>query len=235
MLISGGTGAGKTTLLNILSSFIPADRADRHHRGLGRAPAPPAARGPAGDPPGQHRGPGRGAAAHAAGQRAPYAARPHHHGRGARRRSGGHAPGDEHRPRRLAHHPARQHAARRAEPARDDDLDGQPRPAREGDAAADRQRHQRGGPGEPPLRRHPQGDADLRDRRHGRRHHHHAGHLRLRARGHRTRTSGCWAGSRPPASGRASPTGSRPTASTCRPCCSPTRCARAAGTAGRKW
>ena len=27
-----------------------ADRANRHHRGLGRAPAPPAARGPAGDP-----------------------------------------------------------------------------------------------------------------------------------------------------------------------------------------
>ena len=61
ILISGGTGAGKTTLLNILSSLHPGHRADRHDRGLGRAPAPPAARRAAGDPAGQHRGPGRGA------------------------------------------------------------------------------------------------------------------------------------------------------------------------------
>jgi pilus assembly protein CpaF len=46
--------------------------------------------------------------------------------------------------------------ARRAEPPRDHDRDGEPRPAREGDAAADRQRRQRGGAGEPPGRRHPQ-------------------------------------------------------------------------------
>ena len=39
VLISGGTGAGKTTLLNVMSSFIPEDRAHRHHRGLRRAPA----------------------------------------------------------------------------------------------------------------------------------------------------------------------------------------------------
>ena len=32
------------------------------------------------------------------------------------RRDAGHAPGDEHRPRRLAHHAARQHPARRASP-----------------------------------------------------------------------------------------------------------------------
>ncbi len=84
MLISGGTGAGKTTLLNILSIVHSGQRAHRHDRGLGRAPAPPAARGPAGDPPAQHRRVGRGAAAHAAGQRPAYAARPHHHGRGPR-------------------------------------------------------------------------------------------------------------------------------------------------------
>ena len=50
VLISGGTGAGKTTLLNILSGYIPVLRAHRDHRGLGRAPAPPAPRGTAGDP-----------------------------------------------------------------------------------------------------------------------------------------------------------------------------------------
>ena len=35
-------------------------------------------------------------------------------------------------------------------------------------------------------------------------------------------TTRSWATSAPPASGPASPTGSRRTASTCRPCCSPT-------------
>ena len=137
----------------------PGQRAHRHHRGLGRASAPAAPRRAAGDPAGQHRGHGRGDPAHAAGQRPAYAARPDHHGRVPRRRGRRHAPGHEHRPRRLADHPPRQHAARRAEPARDHDRHGRPRPARAGHAAADRQRHQRGHPGEPPRRRHPQGDA----------------------------------------------------------------------------
>ena len=35
---------GKTTTLNVLSSFIPERRADRHDRGRRRAPAPPGAR-----------------------------------------------------------------------------------------------------------------------------------------------------------------------------------------------
>ena len=102
-----------------------------------------------------------------------------------RRRSGGHAPGHEHRPRRLADHDPLELAARLPEPARDHDRDGEPRPARARHAAADRERGQRRDPGEPPRRRHPQAAADLRDRRDGRRRDHHAGHLRLRAPGHR--------------------------------------------------
>ena len=55
---------------------------------------------------------GKGAGDHppARDQRAAHAPRPHRRGRGARRRGAGHAPGHEHRPRRLADHGALQHA-----------------------------------------------------------------------------------------------------------------------------
>ena len=40
IIVSGGTGTGKTTLLNVLSSFLPARRAHRDHRGRRRTPDP---------------------------------------------------------------------------------------------------------------------------------------------------------------------------------------------------
>ena len=60
IVVSGGTGSGKTTLLNALSGFIPAERADRHHRGHRRAAAAAAARGHARGAPAQRRGQGPG-------------------------------------------------------------------------------------------------------------------------------------------------------------------------------
>ena len=57
ILISGGTGTGKTTMLNVLSSFVPRVRPDRHHRGCRRAAVAPGARDPSGGATAQHRRP----------------------------------------------------------------------------------------------------------------------------------------------------------------------------------
>ena len=80
----------------------PRRGADRHDRGRSRAPAQPdaraAARGAAEGPRGRERDPDPCARA----QLAAHAARPDHRRRGSRPGGARHAPGDEHRPRRLA-------------------------------------------------------------------------------------------------------------------------------------
>ena len=102
----------------------PRRRADRHHRGRGRAAAQPAPRAAARGAPEQHRGRGRSRDPRAGAQRAAHAPRPHHRRRGPRRRGARHAPGDEHRPRRLALDRPRQLPARRPRARRDDGADG---------------------------------------------------------------------------------------------------------------
>ena len=113
ILVSGGTGAGKTTFMNILSQYIPnnerlvtiEDAAELRlaQENIVRLETrPPNIEGQG-----------------AIRQRQllincpAYAARPHHHRRGSRRRSVRHAAGHEYRPRRLDDHHSRQHAARR--------------------------------------------------------------------------------------------------------------------------
>ena len=130
ILISGGTGTGKTTLLNVLSERDPRHRADRDDRGL-----PPSSGSTQRHTlrlesrPAEHRGRGRGHDPRPRAQLPAHASRPDHRRRGPRRRGARHAPGDEHRPRRLALDRPRQHPPRRARPARDDGADGRLRPA----------------------------------------------------------------------------------------------------------
>ena len=102
ILISGGTGSGKTTLLNAMSTAIPdqdrivtiEDAAElrlnqRHVLRLESRPK-------------NIEGEGEIPIRDARAQLAAHAARPDHRRRGPRRRGAGHAPGDEHGPRRLA-------------------------------------------------------------------------------------------------------------------------------------
>ena len=117
IFVSGGTGSGKTTMLNVLSSFIPNDERivtiedaaelqlrQEHVVTLETRPR-------------QHRGQGRDPHPRAGAQRPAHAARPHHRRRVPRRRGAGHAPGHEHRPRRLDVDRPRQHARATCSPA----------------------------------------------------------------------------------------------------------------------
>ena len=204
ILISGGTGTGKTTLLNVLSSLIPEDerivtiedaaelQLDQDHViRLESRPANLEGRGDDHDP---RPGP----------QRAAHAARPHHRRRGPRRRGARHAPGHEHRPRRLAVDAARQLAARRAVPARDHDAHGRHRAAAAGDPRPGRVGARPRRAPQPPARRLAAGHADLRGRRHRGRRRQPLRPLRVRLRGRAsTRTVATWVRSCRPACGPA--------------------------------
>src|SRR5690606_24756910 len=91
---------------------------------------------------------------------------------GPRRRGAGHAPGDEHRPRRLAHHRARQLPAGLGLPPGNHGPDGGDGPARAGHPGADRLGRRPDHPSQPDAGRQPP------------RHPHHRGHGYGGGRGH---------------------------------------------------
>ena len=144
----------------------PARRAGRHHRGDGRAPARARARRAARGPSGQRRGCGRGGGARPRARRAADATRPAGRRRGARCRGARHAPGDQHRPRRVAVHHPRQRSRRRPAPARDPRAPRSERAATRCGARPDRGERRRGRVRRSPRRR---GAAGRGDRRGGRR------------------------------------------------------------------
>ena len=107
----------------------PRGRAGGDDRGRRRAAAPAAARRPDGDPAGEHRGQRRDHDPRPGQERPADAARPDHRRRVPGRRDARHAPGDEHRPRRLDDHDPRQRHPRRDRPYGDDGRHGRLRPA----------------------------------------------------------------------------------------------------------
>ncbi len=137
IVVSGGTGTGKTTTLNVLSSFIPSDERivtveDAKELQLHQVHVLPLE----GRPPNIE---GRGEVTIRDLVRNALRMRPDRIvvgecrvGRGAR-----HAPGHEHRPRRIPHHHPRQQSSRCAGPHRDHDVDGRIRVARSGHPRAD--------------------------------------------------------------------------------------------------
>ena len=82
----------------------PVRRAHRHGGGRQGAPAPPGPRAVARGPAAEHRGSGRDHHPRPGQELPAHAARPHRGRRVPFRRGPGHAPGHEHRPRRLADH-----------------------------------------------------------------------------------------------------------------------------------
>ena len=110
----------------------PRTRPDRDDRGLGRAAARSATHAAARVAPDEHRGRRRSLDPRPRPQQPAHASRSDHRRRGARQRGARHAPGDEHRSRRLALDRPRQLASRCARPGRDDGDDGRVRPAARG-------------------------------------------------------------------------------------------------------
>ena len=159
-------------------------RARGHDRRRRRAQAAAAPRGAPRNAAGQHRRQGRRTPARSGGQRPAYASGPHRRRRSPRRRGPGHAPGDEHRPRRQLDDDPRQLAARRAVSPGHHGRDGQPQYSGEGDPAADRVGGEPDRAGVAHVGRHEEGHGHLRAHRHGGRGHHHAGHLRVRTHGY---------------------------------------------------
>ena len=136
IFVSGGTGSGKTTTLNVLSSFIPNDERIvtiedaaelqlRQEHVVTLESRPPNIEG-------------KGAIPIRELVRNALRMRPDRIIVGECRvgRGAGHAPGHEHRPRRLDVHRPRQQPARHAVAARDDGPDGRRRPARCGPSAS---------------------------------------------------------------------------------------------------
>ena len=163
VVVSGGTGTGKTTLLNALAAFIgPSERIVTVEDAAElRLPQANVARLES-RPPNVE---GRGEVTLRALVRNALRMRPDRIvvGRGQGRRGARHAPGDEHRPRRIPHHGARQLDRRCAAPYRDDGPHGRSRPAPLGGARAGAGRRRRrrapdangGGHADDPVDRRP--------------------------------------------------------------------------------
>ena len=101
-LVSGGTGSGKTHAAQCVVAGDTARRAHNHDRRLRRTQTQPGARNLARGQAAQHRGQGRDTYPQTGDKQPSHEARQDYRGRVPRVGGAGHAPGDEHRPRRLA-------------------------------------------------------------------------------------------------------------------------------------
>src|SRR5581483_905884 len=165
----------------------PRRRAGRHDRGRQGAPAPPGPRPGPGVPPAQRGRQGRGPHPGPRPQRPADAARPHRRRRVPRRRGPRHAPGHEHRPRRLAHDRPRQLPPGQPVPDRDHGPHGRHGAARAGHPGADGVGHRPHRPAHPPPGRQPADHPRQRSPGDGRRHHRPPGSVPVRLRHGRRR------------------------------------------------